>query len=68
MKKKPNIIIIMTDQQRADLRKSEGFPCDTMPFLDSMALRGRTFPGPILPHPSVFPPGTASLQAGIPGH
>lgn len=35
--KKPNIILFMTDQQRADLRKSRGFALDTMPFLDKWA-------------------------------
>ncbi|MBN1901182.1 sulfatase-like hydrolase/transferase [Candidatus Sumerlaeota bacterium] len=40
---KPNIVIIMTDQQRADLSKREGFSLDTTPFLDSMAQRGVWF-------------------------
>ena len=40
---KPNIIIIMTDQQRADICKREGFPLDTTPFLDSMAYKGTWF-------------------------
>ena len=35
---KPNIVIIMTDQQRADVCKREGFPLDTTPFLDNLAL------------------------------
>ena len=34
MDRKPNIVIVMTDQQRADLRKSCGYELDTMPFLD----------------------------------
>ena len=34
MKKKPNIIIVMTDQQRADLRKSCGYELDIMLFLE----------------------------------
>ena len=36
----PNIVIIMTDQQRADLSKREGFPLDTTPFLDTLATEG----------------------------
>ena len=36
----PNIVIIMTDQQRADLCAREGFPLDTTPFLDGLAQRG----------------------------
>jgi len=41
--KTPNIVIIMTDQQRADVCAREGFPLDTTPFLDSMARRGVWF-------------------------
>lgn len=40
---KPNVVIIMTDQQRADLCKREGFPLDTTPFLDLLARRGVWF-------------------------
>jgi len=39
----PNIVIIMTDQQRAELRKSQGCPLDTMPLLDSLAAGGVEF-------------------------
>lgn len=40
---KPNIVIIMTDQQRADLSAREGFSLDTTPFLDSLAWQGIWF-------------------------
>jgi arylsulfatase A-like enzyme len=40
---KPNIIIVMTDQHRAGLRKAAGYPLDTMPFLDEWARRGVDF-------------------------
>lgn len=40
---KPNIVIIMTDQQRADLSRREGFGLDTTPFLDQMAADGVWF-------------------------
>ena len=36
MRHRPNVVIIMTDQQRADLSRREGFPLDTMPFVDSL--------------------------------
>jgi arylsulfatase A-like enzyme len=39
----PNIVVIMTDQQRADFTKSQGFSCDTQPFLDTMAQKGVRF-------------------------
>jgi arylsulfatase A-like enzyme len=40
---KPNVIVIMTDQQRADLSRREGFPLDTTPFMDSLARKGVWF-------------------------
>ncbi|CAG7636860.1 Arylsulfatase [Paenibacillus solanacearum] len=40
---RPNIIVIMTDQQRADVSAREGFPLDTTPFLDSLARKGVWF-------------------------
>ncbi|MCI8623701.1 MAG: sulfatase-like hydrolase/transferase [Provencibacterium sp.] len=52
---KPNIIIVMTDQQRASLRGSEGFPLDTMPFLDAWAESGADFACAYTPNPSCLP-------------
>ncbi|MFI3213793.1 MAG: sulfatase-like hydrolase/transferase [Eubacteriales bacterium] len=49
--KKPNIIIVMTDQQRADLRKSCGCNLDTMPFLDEWAKGGIDFSNAYTPNP-----------------
>ena len=63
MADKPNIIIIMTDQQRADLRKAEGFPCDTMPFLDEMATTGCDFRQAYTPAP-ICMPARSSLFTG----
>ncbi len=40
---KPNIVIIMTDQQRADLCGREGFPMAVTPFADSLAHRNVWF-------------------------
>ena len=34
---KPNIVVIMTDQQRADLCGREGFPLDVTPYVDQLA-------------------------------
>ena len=42
-KQLPNIIIIMTDQLRADLMSREGYPLNTTPFLDSLAQQGVWF-------------------------
>lgn len=43
MAARPNIVVIMTDQQRADLSKREGFSLDTTPYMDSLARRGVWF-------------------------
>ncbi|MFI6423881.1 sulfatase-like hydrolase/transferase [Promicromonospora sp. NPDC050880] len=39
----PHIVLIMTDQHRADLSARTGFPLDTTPFLDHLAERGTDF-------------------------
>ena len=39
----PNIVVIMTDQHRADHCAREGFALDTTPFLDSLARDGTWF-------------------------
>lgn len=51
----PNIVIIMTDQQRADLRKSRGYALDTMPFLDSLGETGVDFDLAYTPCPTCMP-------------
>jgi len=53
--KKPNVIIVMTDQQRADLRKSNGYPLDVMPFLDAWAKSGVDFNRAYSPNPTCMP-------------
>ncbi|MEV5894704.1 sulfatase-like hydrolase/transferase [Nonomuraea fuscirosea] len=40
---RPNIVLIMTDQQRADWTAASGFPLDTMPFLDGLMETGVRF-------------------------
>ena len=52
---KPNIVIVMTDQQRADLRRGCGYPIDTMPYLDSFAAGGRDFRCAYTPNPCCVP-------------
>ncbi len=41
--RRPNIVIIMTDQQQAAASAREGFPLDTTPFLDNLAREGMWF-------------------------
>lgn len=52
---KPNIIIVMTDQQRADLRKAEGYSLDTTPFLDEWSSTGTDFCGAYTANPTCMP-------------
>ena len=53
--KRPNILIVMTDQQRADYRKSRGYALDTMPFLDSFGKDGVDFNLAYTPNPTCMP-------------
>lgn len=55
MNQKPNIIIVMADQQRADLRKACGYSLDTMPFLDEWAKGGVDFERAYTPNPTCMP-------------
>lgn len=41
--KSQNVVIVITDQQRADFTKREGYPLDTMPFVDALAEKGTWF-------------------------
>lgn len=52
---KPNFIIVMTDQQRADLRKGAGYSLDTMPFLDSWSAGGADFARAYTANPTCMP-------------
>ncbi len=63
MSQRPNVIIIMTDQQRADLCAREGYPLDTTPFLDSLAKRGAWFDRAYTTTP-LCGPARASLVTG----
>ena len=41
--RRPNVLVIMSDQHRAGLTKRSGYPLDTMPELDRLAARGIAF-------------------------
>ena len=51
---KPNIVVIMTDQQRADLCGREGFPMDITPFVDELAHQNAWFDKAYTVIPAVF--------------
>ncbi len=40
---RPNVMVVITDQQRADFFAGQGFGLDTMPFLESLRPRGTWF-------------------------
>jgi arylsulfatase A-like enzyme len=63
MAEKPNLIIIMTDQQRADLMSLYGFPLATTPALEEMATQGTCFRHAYTPTP-VCVPARISLFTG----
>lgn len=62
----PNIILIMTDQQRADVCKREGFVLDTTPFEDSLAKRGVWFNKAYTSAPACVPARTSMLTGRYP--
>jgi arylsulfatase A-like enzyme len=63
---RPNIVVIMTDQQRADLCAREGFPLDTTPFLDSLAGRGVWFDRAYTTMPACAPARVSLLTGRYP--
>ena len=64
--KKPNIILVLCDQYRADACKREGFGLDTTPFLDSLARGGTWFNKAYCAFPACVPSRTAMLTGRFP--
>ena len=56
----------MTDQQRADVSKREGFPLDTTPFLDSLATQGAWFDKAYTTMPACLPARVSMLTGRYP--
>lgn len=63
---KPNVVVIMTDQHRADFSQLSGFALDTTPFLDSMAESGTYFPRAYTSAPACVPARTSLLTGRFP--
>jgi arylsulfatase A-like enzyme len=63
---KPNIIIAMTDQQRADVCRREGFGLDTTPFLDGLARQGTWFQRAYTSMPACTPARVSLLTGRFP--
>src|SRR5437764_6492504 len=53
--RKPNILIIMSDQHHAAVTKGSGFPLDVMPTLDGLAERGVRMERAYTPAPLCVP-------------
>lgn len=66
MTTRPNIVIIMTDQQRADVSKREGFSLDTTPFLDNLATQGTWFNHAYTSMPVCLPARVSMLTGRYP--
>lgn len=62
----PNIVVIMTDQQRADFFRDEGFALDTMPFVDALGRRGARFANAYTPMPACAPARCSMLTGRFP--
>lgn len=63
---KPNIIIIMTDQQRAGMCGREGFALDVTPFADQWAKEGKWFDKAYTPCPLCAPARVSMLTGRWP--
>lgn len=62
----PDIVIILTDQHRADVSMREGFPLDTTPFLDGLAADGVWFDRAYTTSPLCCPARTSLLTGRWP--
>ncbi|AZC14963.1 sulfatase-like hydrolase/transferase [Microbacterium sp. ABRD28] len=61
-----NVVVIITDQQRADLTRREGYPLDVTPFVDTLAQRGAWFSGAYTTAPVCAPARTSVLTGRFP--
>ncbi len=61
-----NFLVIVTDQQRADFRRQQGFALDTMPFLDQLTATGVQFDAAYTPMPICSPARNSMLTGRFP--
>ena len=62
----PNIVILMTDQQRADICGRAGFPLDVTPFADEMGAQGAWFSNAYTSAPASVPARTTMATGRFP--
>ncbi|MFG1625124.1 sulfatase-like hydrolase/transferase [Kribbella sp. NPDC049227] len=63
---RPDIVIVMTDQQRAGFTRRSGYPVDTMPFVDRLAAAGTDFTQAYTSAPACVPARTSLLTGRFP--
>lgn len=63
---KPNIVLIITDQQRADLCGREGFPLPVTPYADSLAIQNTWFDKAYTAAPASVPARCSLLTGRYP--
>jgi len=63
---RPNIVLIMTDQQRADFSAADGYPLDPTPFIDRLGAHGARFRHAYTPMPTCGPARTSLLTGRYP--
>ncbi len=65
-KNKPNFVLVIVDQFRADASKREGFALNTTPFLDSLAQKGAWFDKAYCAMPACVPSRTSMITGRFP--
>lgn len=65
-KRQPNVVLIITDQQRADLCGREGFPLPVTPYVDSLASRYAWFDKAYTAAPASAPARCSLLTGRFP--
>lgn len=64
--KKPNVLLVMTDQQRADMTRATGFSLDTMPCVDALGRAGTVFRSGYTAAPLCVPARVSMLTGRFP--
>lgn len=67
-KRRPNIVLIMTDQMRGDCMSGAGHPDVQTPYLDTLMKNGRYYPNAYSACPSCVPARTGLLTGMMPSH
>ncbi|TWD82962.1 arylsulfatase A-like enzyme [Kribbella amoyensis] len=66
MSRRPNILLLMTDQHRAGFTAGSGLDLDTMPCLDKVAAAGAAFGRAYTSYPACVPARTSLLTGRFP--